>query len=104
MRRLYPATALLLAVAGAAAPAMAQKVRAEDCPGSMHGDTCEMTSDQYDTYTRNRDWNENVRRNEAYAAQSAQLRANARAEANEGRISRSQAIMRRRHAAAAEIN
>ena len=105
MRNALSATALLLlaSLCTMAAPASAQstKMRAQDCPGSMHGDTCEMNSDQYDAYTRHRDWNENVRRNEEARVQRAQLDAEARARYNQRSSLGAAEVMRRRRAAAA---
>ena len=85
-----------------AVPVVAQSSRipAQDCLGSMHGDTCEMTAEQYDVYTRNRDWNDNVKRNAEYAAEQRQLSAQAKARYNQRTLTGASAVMRRRREAA----
>jgi hypothetical protein len=65
---------------------------------------CDLRQDMIDTKNRRDAWNANVKREQDYAVQSAQLRAQARADANNGRISRAQEIMHRRHAAATGQN
>ncbi|CAN5457194.1 hypothetical protein BH09PSE4_BH09PSE4_20710 [soil metagenome] len=77
------------------APAAAQ----EQAPCTTKSE-CDARQEAIDAKNRREAWDASVKREQDYAAQRAQLRAQAKADANNGRISRAQAIMHRRHVAA----
>lgn len=80
-------------------PASAMAAPQDQAPCTTRSE-CDARQDAIDMKNRRDAWNANVKREEDYAIQRAQLRAQARADANNGRISRAQAIMHRRHVAA----
>ncbi|MDB5722151.1 MAG: hypothetical protein JWP15_2769 [Alphaproteobacteria bacterium] len=62
---------------------------------------CDFRAEQRDMRIRQADWDANVRRERDFDAQRQQIRAQVRAENENGKLTRIQEIMRRRRAAAA---
>ena len=95
------ATLSLLAIAFASAslPAAAQ----DDTP-CVTQSQCDLRQEMIDMKNRRDAWNASVKREQDYAIQRAQMRAQAKADANNGRVLRAQDIMHRRHVEATQGN
>jgi hypothetical protein len=102
MRRLR--TAILSLLSAALLSGLSPPVAAQEVTPCTTKSECDLRQDLIDTKNRRDAWDASVKREQDYAAERAQQRAQAHADANNGRISRAQEIMHRRHLSAAAQN
>ena len=95
VRMAVPALITAALLPALSAPAAAQ----QDTPCVTKSE-CDLRQDAIDMKNRRDAWDASVKRENDYALQRARLCARARADANNGRVSRTQEIMHRRHLAA----